>query len=161
MTNREFFIQRWEAEQPAFTKVLRAMPADQLTYRPHEKCTAAGALAWQLVDEQNQLIELIETGAAHLKPTDAPAKASDIVDAFEKATKDLRTRLQSSTDYKWSSPANFFVNGQAVWSDTIGNLFWAYLFDMVHHRGQLSAYLRPMGGKVPSIYGPSADETGA
>ena len=37
---------------------------------------------------------------------------------------------------------------------------WDFMFDAIHHRGQLSAYLRPMGGKVPSIYGPSADETG-
>jgi uncharacterized damage-inducible protein DinB len=37
---------------------------------------------------------------------------------------------------------------------------WGYLFDMVHHRGQLSSYLRPMGAKVPSIYGPSADDSG-
>ena len=49
----------------------------------------------------------------------------------------------------------------AEWSDTLENMFWGYLFDMVHHRGQLSAYLRPMGGKVPSIYGPSADDSGA
>src|SRR5689334_7291005 len=39
----------------------------------------------------------------------------------------------------------------------VGGLLWIALFDAVHHRGQLSAYIRPMGGKVPSIYGPSAD----
>jgi hypothetical protein len=37
---------------------------------------------------------------------------------------------------------------------------WGFLFDEVHHRGQLSTYLRPMGGKVPSIHGPSADDPG-
>ena len=44
--------------------------------------------------------------------------------------------------------------------DTVGGLLWIALFDLVHHRGQLSAYIRPMGGKVPSIYGPSADAAG-
>ena len=49
MSNREFFITRWEAEQPAFTKVLRAIPEGQLRYKPHERSSAAGALAWQLL----------------------------------------------------------------------------------------------------------------
>jgi len=46
------------------------------------------------------------------------------------------------------------------WQDTIGQFLWGFLFDCIHHRGQLSTYLRPMGGKVPSIYGPSADDPG-
>ena len=47
-----------------------------------------------------------------------------------------------------------------AWEDTVQNMLWGFLFDMVHHRGQLSSYLRPMGGKVPAIYGPSGDEQG-
>jgi uncharacterized damage-inducible protein DinB len=46
------------------------------------------------------------------------------------------------------------------WEDTIENFVWGFLFDAIHHRGQISTYLRPMGGKVPSIYGPSADDAG-
>ena len=48
MNTRDFFIQRWEAEQAAFGKVLRAVPENKLDYKPHEKSTCAGALAWQL-----------------------------------------------------------------------------------------------------------------
>ena len=158
MNNREFFLQRWESEQPAFIKVLKALPEKELAYRPHEKCTPAGALAWQLADEQQQLCDLFDKGEVVLKMTPPPAKVDAIVAAFEKATNDVRKRLQSATDEKWSAPANFIVDGKVVWTDTVQNMFWGYLFDMVHHRGQLTAYLRPMGGKVPSIYGPSADE---
>ena len=39
----------------------------------------------------------------------------------------------------------------------VGGFLWAFLFDAVHQRGQLTTYIRPMGGKVPTIYGPSAD----
>ena len=53
------------------------------------------------------------------------------------------------------------IGGRSTWTDTIGNMLWGFLFDMVHHRGQISTYLRPMGAKVPAIYGPSADDTGA
>lgn len=52
------------------------------------------------------------------------------------------------------------MGGDAVWETTMDEFVWGFLFDAVHHRGQLSTYLRPMGGKVPSIYGPSADDPG-
>lgn len=160
MSTRDFFMQRWEAEQAAFVKVLRALPENQLGYKPHEKCTPAGALAYQLADEQKQLSDLLDKGEARIEIKDHPKKVSEIVAQFEKAGNDLRSRMKSVNDAKWSSKANLVMNGQTIWSDTVENMFWGYLFDMVHHRGQLSAYLRPMGGKVPSIYGPSADDAG-
>ena len=161
MSTRDFFIQRWEAEQPAFMRVLRAVPEGQLAYRPHERSSAAGALAWQLAEEQKQLMELLEKGEVAFEQTAHPHKASDIVTAWESATNALRAKLKSIDDKKWASPAKFLMGGKAVWTDTMENMFWGYLFDMVHHRGQLSAYLRPMGGKVPAIYGPSADDQGS
>jgi hypothetical protein len=48
--------------------------------------------------------------------------------------------------------------GQEVMKETGYQNAWGFLFDIVHHRGQISTYLRPMGAKVPQIYGPSADE---
>ena len=161
MSTREFFMKRWEAELPAFGKVLRAVPETGLSYRPHDRSTAAGALAWQIADEQAQLSDLLTSGVVRFgdRPK-APAKAADIVAAWERATEDLRKRLQSTTDKKWSEPVKMVV-GDNEWTDTTENMFWGYLFDMIHHRGQLSAYLRPMGGKVPAIYGPSADDSGS
>ena len=161
MSTRDFFIQRWEHEQPAFLRVLRAMPEGQLRYRPHERCTAAGALAWQLVDEQKQLAELLDTGQATIAPSDHPEKAADIAAEYEKATGALSARLKALDDAKWSGSSKLVMNGEVIWTDTLENMCWGFLFDMVHHRGQLTSYLRPMGGKVPAIYGPSADYSGA
>lgn len=161
MSTREFFIQRWEAELPAFGKVLRAVPHDQLAYKPHDRSTAAGALAWQLAEEQKQLLELLETGQVDFKVNPHPSKATDIVAAWDKATEELKKKLKAADDAKWTRPGKFLMGGKVAWSDTVENIFWGYLFDMVHHRGQLSAYLRPMGGKVPAIYGPSADDSGS
>ncbi len=161
MSTRDFFVQRWEQELAAFGKVLRAVPDGQLAYRPHERSTCAGALAWQLADEQKQLCDLLDKGEVRLDIKPYPKKTSDIVAAWDQATDDLRKRLKKIDDKKWSSKANFVVDGKVVWSDSVENMLWGYLFDMVHHRGQLSAYLRPMGGKVPAIYGPSADDMGS
>lgn len=160
MELHEFFVQRWEAEQRAFAKVLRAVPDGQLGYTPHERSTKAGDLAWQLVQEQRDYSDLMEKGEIAWEKHPHPASIADIVKAWDEATEKARKSLGGLTAEAAAGPAKFSMGGQVVWTDTVGNMLWGYLFDMVHHRGQLSSYLRPMGGKVPSIYGPSADDAG-
>ncbi len=160
MSTREFFIQRWEAELPAFRRVLEALPDDQLAYKPHERSTGAGALAWQLAEEQGNLSDLLDSGEIHFEIKAHPSK-KEIVAAWDKACDKLRSKLKAADDKKWSGAAKFFMGGNAVWTDTVEGMCWGYLFDMIHHRGQLSTYIRPMGGKVPAIYGPSADDMGS
>jgi uncharacterized damage-inducible protein DinB len=63
-------------------------------------------------------------------------------------------------DEAWGRTVRLLMNGRSVWETTLGDMLFGFLFDAVHHRGQLSSYLRPMGGKVPSIYGPSGDDPG-
>lgn len=160
MQIHEFFAQRWEAELPAFGRVLRAMPDGQLDYTPHERSTNAGNLAWQLAEEQRVLSGLLDTGVVDWKPRPRPATVAEIVKAWDDATAELRTRIEKLDEAKLASTASFAMGDAGTWNDTVGNMLWGFLFDMVHHRGQLSAYLRPMGGKVPAIYGPSADDNG-
>lgn len=156
METHEFFVQRWESEQPAFAKVIQAMPDGQLRYRPHERSTAAGSLAWQLVAEQRQMVDMIEKGEARIEVSRHPETVAEIAAAWERATADLRGALATLDAPRVAGPAKLLMGDQA-WTAPLGDMLWGYLFDMVHHRGQLSSYLRPMGGKVPAIYGPSAD----
>jgi uncharacterized damage-inducible protein DinB len=157
----EFFVQRWESEQAAFGKVLRAIPGDQLAYRPHERSTSAGDLAWQLAEEQRSMCALLDSGEINWETRPHPGSIEAILAAWDAATGDVRTRLAGLDEAKCSGEAKFLMGGAPAWTDTVGNMLWGFLFDMVHHRGQLSTYLRPMGGKVPSIYGPSADDNGS
>ena len=61
----------------------------------------------------------------------------------------------------WNEKTTQFVtDGRVLFEVPLGEMFWLGLFDAIHHRGQLSVYIRPMGGRVPSIYGPSADDPG-
>lgn len=159
-TNYEFYRQMWSNERPTFLRVLRALPPDRLDYKPHEKNTSAGNLAWQLAVEQGNLIDLLDHGVIEFNPGQRPESLDGIVALFEKNAAAFEERLAGVDEKKWSSPGDFRMGGQSVWSGTVQDLCWGYLFDMVHHRGQLSAYIRPMGGKVPSIYGPSADDHG-
>jgi uncharacterized damage-inducible protein DinB len=62
-------------------------------------------------------------------------------------------------DASWNRTAQFYYKSRLVSEQPVGQFLWYILFDAIHHRGQLSAYLRPMGAKVPSIYGPSGDRS--
>jgi uncharacterized damage-inducible protein DinB len=157
MTNADFFAQRWESEQGAFRKVLAALPAEKLDYKPHERNTSAGDLAWQLAVEQRGMADILKTNQTAWDGSGRPATLDAILEAWDRATGDLRETLKSIDESRWDQDAQFLMNGAPVWTAKQKDMLWGFLFDMVHHRGQLSSYIRPMGGKVPSIYGPSAD----
>jgi hypothetical protein len=156
MSTREFFSQRLKIEIPAFVKVVQAMPEDQLEYKPHDKNTPAGTLAWQIATEMLGLVQLLDTGTIDYRMAERPPVA-DIASGIERDANTVVERVLTISDEQWTGPGKFLYNGQNVWESTVDDIAWGFLFDMVHHRGQLSAYLRPMGGKVPAIYGPSAD----
>lgn len=162
MSTSAYFAKRFAAELPAFNRVARALPADQLHYTPHEKNTPAGKLAWQLVMEMHALADIFKTGEARFGAGlgAMPDGRDDIAAALEKSGNDALEAVKNIDDARWNGPgkAMFGDDPNAAWADTVVDMAWGFLLDMVHHRGQLSAYLRPMGGKVPSIYGPTADD---
>ena len=156
---REFYKQCFESEKPAFLKVMRAVPPDQTGYTPHPKSTKAGDLLWLLAAELEDACTLIETGEVNYVPRAAPGAAESIA-AYEKHAAALETRLATVDDAKWDSKARLLMDGKPLWEATLGDMLFGFLMDAIHHRGQLSSYLRPMGAKVPSIYGPSGDDPG-
>ena len=160
MNTREFYIARFAAERPAFVNVLRAMPTDKLDYKPHERNSAAGDLAWFLVLELRRLVELLEKGETHWEQPPRPQTTDEIVKAWESAADDMERVLSRTDDATWNRDGSMFYNGKLMLKRPAGETVWEFFFDAIHHRGQLSTYLRPMGAKVPSIYGPSADDPG-
>lgn len=160
MSNLEFCRSRRKAELPAFVRVLQALPQDRLDYRPDPKARTAAELAGVLVAEEAALVTLLDTGTIVWKEGPPPTSVVDLVAAFERNAAAVDERLAKLDDAGWEKKARFVMEGSPAWEDTIGQFLWGFLFDAVHHRGQLSTYLRPMGGKVPSIYGPSADDPG-
>ena len=114
---------------------------------------------WLLASELRDACELIDHGEVNFVIRPTPALSESIA-LYERNAEDLEKRLATVTDEAWVRPARFLVNGAAVWEAPLGDMIFGFLFDAIHHRGQLSTYLRPMGGKVPSIYGPSGDDPG-
>ncbi|MGE5414276.1 MAG: DinB family protein [Syntrophomonadaceae bacterium] len=145
-------------EYPAFVRVYRALPESGLDYAPHPASRTARQIAWGLAEEVRAVTEIIETGESRWRNAPAPATAAELTAAFERHGRRLTELSERLDDATWASPGRFLAAGQVVFEGPIrDHCFWI-LFDGVHHRGQLSTYLRPMGGKVPAIYGPSGDE---
>jgi len=165
--NREFFIRRWEQESAGFVQVLQALPADQLEYRPHPRSRSAREIATLLVSLQQSCIDLCTSQQTSYNtsmrwhPSDRPATLKEMIAAYELHHNALAEKLNDLDDVTWNHQAWMIVGQQDILlKDTVGGLLWLGLFDAVHHRGQLTTYIRPMGGKVPGLYGPSADDGG-
>ncbi len=157
MTLREFYLQRRQAEFPVFMRVLKAISKDQLNYKPAERSPSAEQLVWTLTTELKSCLDVVIDNKAELKPV-PPPPIDAILEKFERWSNELTDRVSKMDEEAWNRTAQFYVNGKVVSEQPVGTFLWFILFDAIHHRGQLAAYLRPMGGKVPAIYGPSADE---
>ena len=127
---------------------------------PKRKARTAAELAWVLAAEEAALLALLDTGVVEWKEQAPPARVEDIVAVYEKNAAAVNQRLDGLDEAGWEKKGRFLMGEGAAWEDSIGEFVWGFLFDAIHHRGQLSTYLRPMGGKVPAIYGPSADDPG-
>ena len=160
MSTREHYVQCFKAEKPTFLRVLRAVPANQTAYRPHEKSASAGGLVWLLASELHDACEIVDHHEVNYALTAEPATLDESVAAYERNAGELERRLAALDDAAWEKKARFLVDGNVAWEAALGDMLWGFLFDAIHHRGQLSSYLRPMGAKVPSIYGPSGDDPG-
>jgi uncharacterized damage-inducible protein DinB len=156
---REYYQECLEAEKPKFIRVMNAVPADQAGYRPHPRSTAAGDLVWLLASELQDACELIDRGEVSYIARPAPTVPESIA-VYERNVEALQKRVATLDDARWDRKVRFLVDGHVAWETSLGDMLFGFLFDAIHHRGQLSTYLRPMGAKVPSIYGPSADDPG-
>lgn len=160
MSTLAYCIVRRKAELAAFVRVLKAVPQGRLDYRPAPKSRTAAELAWLLAAEEASLVTLMDTGSIQWKEGKPPARIEEIVDVFEKSAAAVNERLERLNEAGWEKKVRFLMEGAPPWEDSLGEFVWGFLFDEIHHRGQLSTYLRPMGSKVPSIYGPSGDDSG-
>jgi uncharacterized damage-inducible protein DinB len=159
-TAREMFVESFKAERPKFVRVFEAVPPSEAGYRPHPRSTSAAELVTLIASEWGDAAKLVEHGRVDYTPPSAPADVRDSVALFQKNAGAIEKRLEGLSDAAWEKKAQFLMDGKVAWEAPLGEMLFGFLCDAIHHRGQLSTYLRPMGAKVPSIYGPSADDPG-
>jgi uncharacterized damage-inducible protein DinB len=156
---KEQFARTYAKEHATTLKVLRAFPAEQASYKPHERSNSALQLAWTFVVENNLATAALR-GPLQLdgKLPPPPPSMGDVIAAYESSAQELLAVLEQTPDSRFNETVNFFTAPKQMGEVPVAELLWFTLMDSVHHRGQLSVYVRCAGGKVPSIYGPSADE---
>jgi uncharacterized damage-inducible protein DinB len=160
MTSLELCRKQRAQELPKFVKVLKAVPEGRLDYRPDPKARTAAELAWLFAQSEAALVSLLDTGTIEWKESKPTGGMSSILATFETNAAAVNDRIAKLDEAGWDKTGRFLMGDAPPWEESIGGFVWGFLFDLIHHRGQLTTYLRPMGGKVPSIYGPSADDSG-
>jgi uncharacterized damage-inducible protein DinB len=137
-------------------KILSTVPADRLDYRPSERCMSAGELVWHIAASDVAILNGAVEGQFNFggdRPanTETPQQVADWYTANANAALD-RCAAMSGED------ATKIVDFMGVFQQPAAGFVTMAMNHSIHHRGQLSSYLRPMGAKVPAIYGMSADE---
>ncbi len=153
---RDMMLQSLLNEMQTTKKVIAAVPDGKLDYRPDPKARTAGELAWHIASVDVQFLEEIAEGAFRMEPRfkEAPPTSSEIANWYEDNFKRAAEKIRSMDAQALLKNVDFY--------GAFNHPAFVYLSLLqkhsIHHRGQLSTYLRPMGSAVPSIYGGSADE---
>ncbi len=149
------FADTIQNESETTKKVIRAIPEDKKDYKPEAKAKTAHELAWHIATAEVWFLDGVLAGQFVMdEGPAAPPTIGGVLEWYETNHRDRVNKLNALAADKLVKPISLFgiMELPAVAYLNFLNLHSA------HHRGQLSTYLRPMGSKVPSIYGGSADE---
>ncbi len=159
MSEKENFMRTWDREFQITLKVLKNYPPSRQDYKPHEKSRSAKELAWTFVMEEKTGIDGAITGQINFENmTPAPATIKDVLAAFERIHKENFNKIKNMPEEELNKMMKFPVAPKKMADIRRLDVLWMTVMDMIHHRGQYSVYLRLVSAKVPSIYGPTADE---
>jgi uncharacterized damage-inducible protein DinB len=152
---RDYFVGLFQKESAITRKVISAAPAGQNEYAPSEKCMKAGKLLRHIADSEVFFLRGIANGEFKRDGSMPPEVDTPeaIIAWYDENQPVQLKRVSELSGEQLISNIKF-----AIWDLPAHEFLPLSLMHAIHHRGQLSAYMRPMGGKVPSIYGPSGDE---
>jgi uncharacterized damage-inducible protein DinB len=156
----ETFAATFDQESQTTARVLAAVPDAKRDYRPDEKSRTAWELATHLATGDIWFLDSICDGAFNFDPeaekrmTAGFKNINDVVEFYKREFPARVQRLRSTPPEKLAQVVDFF----GVTQQPAASFLMFANNHGIHHRGQLAAYLRAMGSKVPSIYGGSADE---
>lgn len=159
VSEKDLFLQFFDREWQTTLKQLKAFPQEKGDFKPHERSKTAKQLAWMFACEHGVLAKAAIDGKLDMAPMPpVPEKFADIIPAFEQAVRETRDRIEKLPEDDLNGTMQFMVGPKQMGPIRRFDVLWMAIMDQIHHRGQFSVYLRMVGGKVPSIYGPTADE---
>ena len=161
MRMADMLLAELEAEARTTRKFLEAVPHDSMGWKPHEKSMTAGKLAHHVATlegfmaDQATKDQWTTEGPQHeVEPT-----KSMLLEAFEKSHARAKELLAKMDDQRMMGSWKFVMGGKELMAMPRWMMIRQFMLNhLYHHRGQLGVYLRLLGAKVPSSYGPSGDE---
>jgi len=163
MAIKDALLAEFDHEMATARKVLERVNEQQFGWKPHEKSMSLGRLATHVAEipQWGQTIlnePEFNMVSGEYRPKDL-ATTGDVVALFDEQTKKIRAILETKGDAELMSTWAFKSDGKLMFSMPRVAAWRSWVMNhLIHHRGQLSVYLRQTGSPVPSIYGPSADE---
>jgi uncharacterized damage-inducible protein DinB len=157
-------LPEFDREMGLTRRVLERVPDGQFDWKPHPTSRTLGQLAEHLTDMPlwaNTTITLSELDASTQRPPDykPPSTRAAVLAQFDAALKTARPNLVNKTDAEFAAPWKLKVGDREVFTAPKAMVMRNFVLNhMIHHRAQMTVYLRMLGVPVPSIYGPSGDE---
>ena len=147
-------------ESAATRKCLESFSMDLFKWKPHEKSMEMGYLAVLVAEIPKWISTMINESELDFATFEhlQPETTEDIVKHFDENLEAAKTDLQNLSDEELGKTFHLKSNGQTVFEGTKLSMLEPVINHLVHHRGQLSVYMRLNDIAVPSIYGPSADD---
>jgi uncharacterized damage-inducible protein DinB len=159
MSAKQHFAETFHRENATTRRVLRALPHDKSEFRPAPNANTAREIASIFARGQGRIAAAL-TNQWEWPPKfpPPPATYAEVLAAFDATTATVKDALAKTPESRLDEKVMFFTGPRQFGEIPVRDLIWFMLLDSIHHRGQLSTYLRVAGEKVPSIYGPTADE---
>ena len=165
MTMMEWFLDELESEAAKSRRVLEQVPSGKRDWKPHERSMAFGYLSDLVANILGWVGMAITMDELDVAPTDGPkykpaplSTSEELVAALDLAVSQARAALEQTTDAYLETPWRLLAAGQLAFEQPRHQVIRDTFLHSAHHRGQMTVYLRLLGAKVPSVYGPSADE---
>ncbi len=162
MSMVDALLPEFDHEMTTTRKVLERVPEDKFDWKPHAKSFSLGALTAHvaaLPTWGGEALTKSELDIAGGQPPTAPPSKVELMAAFDKNVAATRSALAGKTDGELLAMWTLKRGGKAIFSMPKASVLRSFVLShLIHHRGQLSVYLRLLDLPVPSIYGPSADE---
>jgi uncharacterized damage-inducible protein DinB len=154
------FSKELEAEAAATRKCLEKIPESLFGWKPHEKSMTMGYLALLVAEIPKWITHMVEKGDIDFATYGhfQPKTTAELVKHFEENLNGAKNALRHASDEALAKNFSLKNHGQVLFSSPIKDNIGSSINHLVHHRGQLTVYMRLNNLPVPSIYGPSADE---
>ena len=165
MTMTEWFLAELESEATKSRHVLEQVPAGKREWKPHERSMALGYLSELVANIPSWIGFAINMDELDIAPKDGPKHkpvplntSAELVAALDKAVAQAREALQKTTDAHLATSWRLLAGGNLAMEQPRHDVIRDTFLHSAHHRGQMTVYLRMLGAKVPSVYGPTADD---